>query len=151
MCYANTFVLVDVRIAEEFNQNISYLKGLFLNKALVKETDLCRYRPTHQKTGFTLRTCTEGFWIYSLYLTYCVVVPCIFFRHRSLLGQLLSKVKLLPVYRRSTATNSSSSIHPLFSCIEKAHILGNIFKNFELLSYIVTCTSPLGSTEDTNI
>ena len=74
-----------------------------------------------------------------------------FFRHRSLLGQLLSKVKLLPVYRRSTATNSSSSIHPLFSCIEKAHILGNIFKNFELLSYIVTCTSPLGSTEDTNI
>ena len=40
LCYANTFVLVDVRIAEELNQNISYLKGLFLNKALVKETDL---------------------------------------------------------------------------------------------------------------
>lgn len=40
LCYANAFVLVDVRIAEEFNQNNSYLKGLFLNKALVEETDL---------------------------------------------------------------------------------------------------------------
>lgn len=61
LCYANTFVLVDVPIAEEFNQNISYLKGISLNKALVKQTDLCQYRPTHQIAGFTMRTCTEGF------------------------------------------------------------------------------------------
>lgn len=150
LCYANTFVLVDVRIAEELNQNISYLKGLFLNKALVKETDLDT-SAGQSTTGVTLRTCTVGFLnIFSLpdLLRSCSLH---FFRHRSLLRQLLSKVKLLPVYRRSTTTNSSSSIHPLFSCIEKAHILGNIFKNFELLSYIVTCTSPLGSTKDTNI
>ena len=116
------------------------------------ERNWLRYqcRPKYT-TGVTLRTCTVGFLnIFSLpdLLRSCSLH---FFRHRSLLRQLLSKVKLLPVYRRSTTTNSSSSIHPLFSFIEKAHILGNIFKNFELLSYIVTCTSPLGSTKDTNI
>ena len=49
LCYANTFVLVDVRIAEEFNQNISYLKGIFLNKAFLKETDLDDCTGQHTK------------------------------------------------------------------------------------------------------
>ena len=88
LCYANTFVLVDVRIAEEFNQNISYVKGLFLNKALVKETDLDDSTVQHtKKTGFTLRTCTEGFLnIFSLpdLLRSCSLT---FFRHRSFVRQ----------------------------------------------------------------
>ena len=80
LCYANTFVLVDVRIAEEFNQNISYVKGLFLNKALVKETDLDDSTVQHtKKLALRCERAPRVFWIYSLYLTYCVVVPCLFF------------------------------------------------------------------------
>lgn len=128
----------------QFNQNVSYLKGLFLNKALVKETELDAssantVQSVLNKTGFMLRTSTmffkynEQIYLPDLY-TYYIVIPRLF---------------LIQMFTRQT-------LHPAWSSYQflarEFHFLRRRdIQTFELLSHIVTCTSPRGSSEDENI